>query len=808
MIFLFRRRRGRFRSQTGSPPYFPSAPLTPQAVSPPGSFPSLLFSMLTILLAALLLSCGGESDGPGIVVSPGSTSPTQLQETSAPVSAAGVVDFVGSGDFSGLVIKAEGLTAAVGGRLRIIMDPNPPAPFQGNLSPAGNLFTLTLLDRNGQVVSNAAGLVTASFPYRPKVVAQAGKEPADLRLLSNGEILSASVSEERAVLTAAFTGFSSFIVVFELIPPTAQPHPLPLIEMAWDGYVDAPKIMDPTGKLIADSARGINIVQIGERAMLQARRQDISGHDYTTFSWQISTRPDQSIAQLDELGSRAELIPDRVGRYEVSLTASNNFVSETAAITITAGSYSYAEQSGAVRNYCQFCHGGIDIEPFDQLLDIYGRPILRDIVGPWSQTNHANAFAYLSPLERNNTVCLNCHTTGFLFADRSGNVNDDYPEAFGFDDFITDWNEPSAAGAAAPHLTGVSCESCHGPGGSGAPPPSSGFQHDYRATLAQGPCMACHNIDPDQQIEGRAYFYGWEGDLHIDSHRVRDGRVRVADTSPCYNCHVGQYFIGRMHNKTLVPADIDEPEGITCVVCHDPHGESGHPYQLRITGEVIINLRNNGGVDDFTTLVFDAGNSGVCYSCHNAFFMLPAVGVDLHGNQAEMMEGVGGFTYDRELGGLTHGLRTVPDKCVRCHMIAEHEGEPVTTHQRRLFEGEDIFTGTDYTIIGCSTADCHQGPLALPATGNRFDYDGRTTEIQASLEALQARINQVVGRAPDSVISPNYVAVATLSDAELTAVNRAAYNYLFVIRDGSFGVHNYPYAAALLELSMADLARF
>jgi hypothetical protein len=810
MIFILWKRRGRFRSETGSPPYFPSKSVTPtpQAVFSPRSFPYLFFSMMTVFFAALLVSCGGESDGPGIVVPPGSTSPTQIQEATAPVSAAGVVDFVGSGDFSGLVIKAEGMKEAAGGRLRIVLDPNPPDPFQGNFYSAGNLFTLTLLDRNGNTVSNGAGLVTASFPYRTTVVAQARQEPADLRLLRNGEILSATVSEDRAVLTAAFAGFSSFIVVFELIPPTALPHPLPLIEPAWDGYVDAPKIMDPTGNPIADSARGINIVQVGERVMLQARRQDISGHDYTTFDWQITARPAGDSSLLSGSGSRVELIPQQVGRYEITLTASNAFVSETAAITVTAGSYSYIEENGAIRNFCQFCHSGTDLERFGHIQDIYGRPLLRDMVGPWSRTNHAKAFANLSPLERNNTVCLNCHTTGFLFADRTGNVIDDYPEAFGFDDFITDWNEPEGGGGGAPSFPRGFCESCHGPGGAGTPPPSSGFQHDYRATLAQGPCMACHNIDPDQQIEGRDYFYGWEGDLHVDAHRVREGRVRVADTDPCYNCHVGQYFIGRMHNKNLVPADIDEPEGITCVVCHDPHGESGHPFQLRVAGEVSVRLKTNGGAEDFQTLTFDAGMSGVCYSCHNAFFMLPAVGEDLHGNQAEMMEGIGGFTYGRELGGLTHGLRTVPDKCVRCHMIAEHEGEPVTTHQRRLFEGEDIFTGTDYTIIGCSTADCHQGPLALPATGNRFDYDGKTTEILASLEALQLRINQILGRAPDSAISHNYGSVTSLTEEQLTAINRAAYNYFFVMRDGSFGVHNYPYAAALLELSMADLARF
>ena len=34
---------------------------------------------------------------------------------------------------------------------------------------------------------------------------------------------------------------------------------------------------------------------------------------------------------------------------------------------------------------------------------------------------------------------------------------------------------------------------------------------------------------------------------------------------------------------------------------------------------------------------------------------------------------------------------------------------------------------------------------------------------------------------------------------------RAAYNYLFVVEDGSYGVHNLSYAVGLLKASIADL---
>lgn len=697
---------------------------------------------------------------------------------------------------------ASGLEAAAGGFLKIIMDPAPGS--QNGYLPAGNLYTFTLHDGAGNRV-DGSGLITIGVPYKQVVVAGAGIDPAQLVLLRGGAVVGATTSQEQAVLTAAVAAFSEFVVAFPEIPPTAKPHPLPLIELDFDGYADAPKILDPSGNEIADPARGIGTVQVGERVALRARPRDVSGYAYDSFAWELLARPPGSTAEFSGAGERVELIPDRLGMYELRLTAVSYVTSDSEIIVITVGGYSYVNQGGEISNYCISCHAG-NLDGFQHIKDSYGRAVLRDLVTPWEQSSHARAYAtVVQEAGEDNTVCLNCHTTGFLFADRSTppDGTDDYPAAWGFDDFITDWNTPAAAAEAAPHLKGVNCESCHGPGGAGD---GAGLQHFYRSSLGQGPCMACHNIDPDQQIPGRSYFYGWEGDLHIEAHRVQDGRSRMADSYPCYHCHVGQYFIGRMHGKTLAPADVKRPEGITCAVCHDPHGESGNVAQLRITGEVTIRLKNNSVEDDFSELTFAAGNAAVCYSCHNAYIMLPAVGEDLHGNQAEMMEGVGGYAYGLEVGTRTHGGRVVGDKCVECHMVAEHGGEAVVTHQRRLYEGDDIFAATGYTTKGCSTQECHQGAYALP-TGNRFDYGGRVTAIKERLEELQTRINHLAGREdPDSPIIHNYE--QSLAGDKLAAVNRAAYNYLFVKRDGSYGVHNYPYAAELLRLSLEDLESY
>ena len=766
----------------------PTSTITPLFLTP---------ALLLLILLSLPLvgtGCRGSSDG-GVVVTP--EQPGQTSPTTIAVSSGGSVSYSGSGAYSGLQIEAVGLPGD--SRIRIERDQYPVAV--GEYTPVGNLYTLTLLNSAGSEISGT-GTITLTVPYSTTVVNQMGIDHQDLLLLRNGSPLGGTVTEARGTVTAALAGFSQFMVAFR-DQPTVRDHPLPLIDFAWDGYAPAAKINDPSGKAIADPRRGLPVVQVGERVGLQSRRlhgsdqpgYDVSGYPYQSFRWELVSRPTGAAVVAPGSQSTFEFIPDLVGRYEISLTATRvSGVEDQEQIAITVGSYSLVEISGTRRNYCLFCHSGsMDGTLFGYLQDIYGRFILRDLAGPWGGTTHASGFNNLPAVERDNTTCLNCHTTGFHRGDdlRGG-------EAWGYDDFISDWNNPAAA--PAPHLQGVTCEACHGPGGSGGGPPGSGLQHLYQASLAQGPCMACHNI-VEGEIAGRPYFYNWEGDLHAQAHRVGNGRV--ADTDPCYHCHVGQYFIGRMAGKTLGPDQIQRPEGVTCAVCHDPHGESGHPKQLRIVGRISIPLQDELTNSPFQHQV-EAGKAAVCYSCHNAYITLPAVGSDLHGNQAEMMEGFGGHTYGTMITGKSHGGRVVGDKCIDCHMVAEHGGQEVTTHQRRLYKGEDLFSAVDFTTTGCATAQCHQGPYALPTSGNRFDYQNRMSQTRDDLAALQAQINRVAGRAADATIIHNYA--GSLSGTRLEAVNRAAYNYLFVIRDGSYGIHNYPYAAELLRLSTEDLA--
>jgi predicted CXXCH cytochrome family protein len=87
-----------------------------------------------------------------------------------------------------------------------------------------------------------------------------------------------------------------------------------------------------------------------------------------------------------------------------------------------------------------------------------------EITGEWSTTSHAQAYRVLEERKRTFTPdCLRCHTTGF-------------DEPGGYTGF-----------GSTPHLKGVQCEACHGPGGS----------HRGRGDIlrAVGPerCRRCHD---------------------------------------------------------------------------------------------------------------------------------------------------------------------------------------------------------------------------------------------------------------------------------------------------------------------------
>ncbi len=166
-----------------------------------------------------------------------------------------------------------------------------------------------------------------------------------------------------------------------------------------------------------------------------------------------------------------------------------------------------------------------------------------------------------------------------------------------------------------------------------------------------------------------------------------------------------------------------------------------------------------------------------------------------------MLEGVNGFTYGKKIPTSAHQF-VVENKCVGCHMQTV-----ATTDKAFLQAGGHTFkvgftpagaTAPIQLVAACQT--CHGSDITtfdFPL----FDYDGDgnidgvQTEVQHLMDELSAMLPPV-GKPKTSLTID-----ATWTQPQL----EAAYNWLFVDKDGSKGVHNTAYAVGLLKASIANL---
>jgi predicted CXXCH cytochrome family protein len=179
--------------------------------------------------------------------------------------------------------------------------------------------------------------------------------------------------------------------------------------------------------------------------------------------------------------------------------------------------------------------------------------------GRWETTKHADAWADLQALAQpaDKSSCVGCHSVS-----PEGNLA---PNPSGY----------TLVQSEAYH--DVQCESCHGPGFDHASVPDAGGAPLARITadtgaLSVGTCAACH------QGSHHPFVEEWKQSIHSLS-------GRHADEEDCQACHTGQ---GALRAWGVTAAYVEDAEpitaanglGITCAVCHDPHG-SPNTAQLR-----------------------------------------------------------------------------------------------------------------------------------------------------------------------------------------------------------------------------------
>jgi len=218
---------------------------------------------------------------------------------------------------------------------------------------------------------------------------------------------------------------------------------------------------------------------------------------------------------------------------------------------------------------------------------------------------------------------------------------------------------------------------------------------------------------------------------------------------------------------------------ITCTTCHDTHKSfdfenDGNDLALRALDPVSL-------ITDGTVIDYGDG-SNTCINCHQPrrtgpiddgagmFRVTSTHWGPHHGPQATLLEGIQGVLIAGAEGfpGVGTAAHRTGSTCVSCHMGATTDG-----------------TDGLHSMIpsAASCIECHSNGIPSDAF---LDAD------MATLAGLLDAIGIVEDGHP---VPGNF----TIQEAE------AAWNYLFILEDGSKGVHNPKYAKALIKNSIEAL---
>ncbi|MBI4325404.1 MAG: hypothetical protein HY674_09085 [Chloroflexi bacterium] len=472
--------------------------------------------------------------------------------------------------------------------------------------------------------------------------------------------------------------------------------------------------------------------------------------------------------------------------------------------------------------------GGLNLTNKATITTIHGSAIFR-VLGPSPQyagsqaclechsevhntqmnTSHAGAFAnglFAVQGGQTNSSCLPCHTVG------SG-----LPTGF-------------ASQSETPHLAGVQCESCHGPGANHAANTDDPTAKP-RLELAATVCGGCHNAQfvPAQAAAAHhPYYEEWNTSAHravLDELKgdFASSRGSSIYIPTCGRCHSGTVREAFLKNKPLPDAHEAGAVGIVCATCHDPHSNYVHTNVLSgvltniLTGVIVTNnqlgavytdqLRNPlSSLQDYHT----AGNFttnynaeiNVCGQCHNDRGALSSSTArpPHHSPQYNMLLGTfreldTGVPADQPA---THAL--LEKQCVSCHM---HTADYVSAAQPAV-------AGHKFKVESFDTCrTCHPLPELL--------VQFTTTAVSNQIQQVKAALNfWAASKAPASLRAQygtrawEYTAPGDLSPGgpgptsdEQAAIpvniQKARFNLYLVLYDGSYGAHNGPYAIALLD---------
>jgi hypothetical protein len=407
----------------------------------------------------------------------------------------------------------------------------------------------------------------------------------------------------------------------------------------------------------------------------------------------------------------------------------------------------------------------------------------------WETTAHSRAFDRLKAInQHNNTRCFACHTTGYGFP-------------LGFQSETT-----------TPHLRGVQCESCHGPGGSHASNPADASLKPI-VTLAAEICGGCHNA------HNRPTFTEWTHARHshvtpsVASGFISAGEPRMLQCGACHSGAVRMALLNQLDNPhTPLPARVDAAYfPVTCTTCHNAHDNTLHSQ-----------LRNPVYSTDFFSYSTSANTTfaaqynpqiQLCGQCHNQR------GADWtgtarpphHSPQYNMLVGkiVPDGTADDVWNSIpsTHGNQ--PLQCTACHTHPTTVALPGAENPHA--------TGHTFEMRIESCVECHgtTETAQLLIVSTQSNIKTRIQEVKTLLddwavhrasEPLREKYGALTWEFnfPGDLSNPNGdSSLRGPTPAEQSGVpneiKKARFLLYLVAYDGSYGLHNGRYARFLLD---------
>ncbi|HSW31710.1 MAG TPA: hypothetical protein VLH75_19660 [Longimicrobiales bacterium] len=349
---------------------------------------------------------------------------------------------------------------------------------------------------------------------------------------------------------------------------------------------------------------------------------------------------------------------------------------------------------------------------------------------------------------------------------------------------------------------------CEGPEGSTGPAGPAGPAGAAGAAGARGPTGPAGPAGPAGKDMNATCTQCHAGNVELYAKQVQykeslhgQGENFERSTTSCAICHTHQGFIEKLATgATATAANVDDPAPVNCRTCHQIHKTfTKADYALTTTKDVVL---MTGGTAKLGTR---AGN--LCGQCHQARTVspLPVLGganVTLTSTRygwhyspvANVMSSNGAFKITGSSAIPTtphvHGdVASTPGTCADCHMNQAF-GEKSGGHTFKMF-----YVGTNglpvQNITGCQM--CHK-------TVESFNHFGLREEIEGLMDDVGAELERIGIKQPGG----HYVKPGSYK-ADVVA---GFLNWYLFEEDKSFGMHNPPYARAVLRNTLAKLKTY